>query len=82
MDRAPKLYTVIEVEFWATRGGVGASLGYVEYDAKVRRSVRRVLSAGDPVWQIVEKFPMYDYMIDSDQEHLNDCELEDLELVQ
>ena len=83
MNKVPKLYRVVDIEFWTIRGALGSNLGMTEVDARVSRKARRVLCSEGWKWQIVnaDKISEWDYYVLVDQEYLDsDLDYDDVEI--
>lgn len=71
----PKLYRVVDIEFWGLRPSLGSSLGVIyDNDVKVKRKAMLALVDGLPRWRIKSARGQceWDYVLESDQECL-DC---------
>ena len=70
----PKLYRVVEIEYWSLRNRLGSNYRFIfDIDTKVKRTVRRVRVDNGWKWQIVnfDKISKYDYFVEQDQEILD-----------
>ena len=81
--KLPKLYRVVNLEFWSLRSSVGYRGGVTfDNDEKVLRRARRVLIDGGWKWSIqqTEFQQEWDYMLQIDQSCLDNA-LEDISSV-
>ena len=83
INKLPKLYRVVEIEFWTIRGALGDNLGMTEVDVRASRKARRVLCGEGWKWQIAsaDKISEWDYYVLADQECLDsDLDYDDVEI--